>query len=44
MSQIIKWALFETRLGDWLLAALERLVGLAVVELESVIKTKPKAD
>jgi len=31
---IIRWLLFETRLGELLLAILERKVGLAVVQVE----------
>jgi hypothetical protein len=33
---MVKWLLFETRLGDRLLALLERLTGLAVVEASSI--------
>ena len=33
---MVKWLLFETRLGDRLLALFERLTGLAVVEVERV--------
>jgi len=31
---IVKWFLFETKTGLWLLALLERKVGLAVVNAE----------
>lgn len=31
---IVKWFLFETRVGLWLLALLERKVGLAVVSAD----------
>ena len=31
---IVKWVLFETRLGEWLLVLLERACGLAVVQAE----------
>ena len=30
---MLKWLLFETRIGDRLLAALERLTGLALIEI-----------
>ena len=33
---MIKKFLFETQLGDWLLALFERLTGLAVVDVESL--------
>jgi len=31
---IVRWLLFETRLGELLLTILERKVGLAVVQIE----------
>lgn len=31
---IVKWFLFETKVGLWLLALLERKVGLAVVSAD----------
>ena len=31
---IVKWFLFETKVGLWLLALLERKVGLAVVNAD----------
>ena len=31
---IVRWLLFETRLGELLLSILERKVGLAVVQVE----------
>jgi len=34
---MFKKLLFNTRLGDWLLATFERLTGLAVVELGTVV-------
>ncbi len=30
----IRWLLFETKLGGWLLAILERKVGLALVAID----------
>ncbi len=29
---IVRWFLFETRMGEWLLVLLERKAGLAVVQ------------
>jgi hypothetical protein len=31
---MLKWLLFETRIGSWLLALLERTTGLALVDAE----------
>ena len=31
---IVRWLLFETRLGELLLTILERKIGLAIVEVE----------
>lgn len=31
---IVRWLLFETRVGLWLIASLERKAGLAVVSAE----------
>ena len=31
---MLKWFLFETRCGEWLLALLEQRLGLAVVSVE----------
>jgi hypothetical protein len=36
MMARVRWFLFETRLGDRLLALFERLTGLVVVEVESL--------
>jgi hypothetical protein len=32
----MKWFLFETRPGEWLLALIERVVGLAVVPVSDL--------
>jgi hypothetical protein len=37
MRRLIWWVLFETKLGDFALAALERWLGLAVVPVEYLI-------
>ena len=31
---LIRWFLFETRVGEWMLTLLEKRVGLAVVRVE----------
>jgi len=31
-----KWLLFQTRAGEWVLAAIERVMGLAVVDVGSL--------
>jgi hypothetical protein len=31
---ILRWFLFETRIGEWLLVLLERKVGLAIVQAD----------
>ena len=33
-TEMLKWFLFETRCGEWLLTLLERRLGLAVVSVE----------
>lgn len=43
---LLRWMLFETRLGEWLLALLERKAGLAVVQADWLgiqRSRKPKA-
>ena len=34
LTEMLKWFLFETRCGEWLLTLLERRLGLAVVSVE----------
>ena len=34
MKEWLKLAIFETRIGEWLLALFEHLTGLALVDLE----------
>jgi hypothetical protein len=33
-TMMVRWFLFETRCGEWLLTLLERRLGLAVVSVE----------
>ena len=43
---LVRWFLFETRIGEWLLLFLERCMGLAVVQADWLAEQRsgePKA-
>jgi hypothetical protein len=37
---MLRWILFETRIGNWLLTQLEQRAGLAVIEASELTETE----